>query len=143
MRIDQSDSELIKIACDFLKTHYQHNKHHVAAAIKMKGGQIITGIHLKSSVGPSSICAEATAISQAVLIKDDSIATIVAVKYPTDDNSEPFVVSPCGSCRELISDYAPSAHVIIHPNQGSIEKVSISALLPLKFTTYKTLRPST
>jgi hypothetical protein len=43
------------------------------------------------------------------------------------------VVSPCGICRELITDYGPQAWVIV-PGAHGAEKVLIAELLPNKYT---------
>ncbi len=43
------------------------------------------------------------------------------------------VVSPCGSCRELIHDYDPKARVIV-PNGPEPSVVSIGELLPNKYS---------
>ena len=42
------------------------------------------------------------------------------------------VVSPYGMCRELISDYAPTAIVIVLGRDG-LEEVRVMELLPCKY----------
>jgi len=42
------------------------------------------------------------------------------------------VVSPCGSCRELIWDYDRNARVIV-PDDGDVTVTSIAELLPNKY----------
>jgi len=42
------------------------------------------------------------------------------------------VVSPCGSCRELIWDYDRNARVIV-PGKKGVEVTTISDLLPNKY----------
>jgi cytidine deaminase len=58
---------------------------------------------------------------------DTDIQTIVAV------NLEGVVVSPCGMCRELISDYSPCAQVIVPSTTEKAEAVTITSLLPNRF----------
>ena len=70
-----------------------------------------------------AVCAEAIAIGMAAAQGDTEIETIVAV----DRNGR--VVPPCGMCRELISDYAPSCKVIITDE----ESTTIDELLPRKY----------
>jgi cytidine deaminase len=43
-----------------------------------------------------------------------------------------MLASPCGMCREMISDYGPNSMVIVQTDNGP-ETVPISELLPLKF----------
>ncbi|HEY9690691.1 MAG TPA: hypothetical protein V6D15_00630 [Oculatellaceae cyanobacterium] len=65
----------------------------------------------------------AIAIGMAATAGDTELETIVAV------DRRGRVVPPCGMCRELISDYAPSCKVIV----TEAEIVTISELLPLKY----------
>ena len=57
---------------------------------------------------------------------DTEIDTIVAVDHLGN------IVSPCGMCRELISDYSPNACVIVPGNNGE-EVIMIEKLLPNKY----------
>ena len=62
------------------------------------------------------------------------IETIVAVRHPkpTEKDQTIRVVSPCGSCRELIWDYDRNARVIV-PDDDDVTVSSISDLLPNKY----------
>jgi cytidine deaminase len=71
-------------------------------------------------VGRIAVCAEAIAIGMAAAAGDTEIETIVAV------DREGRIVSPCGMCRELISDYSPSSKVIITEEEAS----AVNELLP-------------
>jgi len=42
------------------------------------------------------------------------------------------IVSPCGMCRELITDYSSNAWVII-PGTPESERVTIASLLPNEY----------
>jgi cytidine deaminase len=62
------------------------------------------------------------------------IETIVAVRHPkpTEKDQTIRVVSPCGSCRELIWDYDRHARVIV-PGDNDVTVSSIAELLPNKY----------
>jgi cytidine deaminase len=53
--------------------------------------------------------------------------------YSDERNRELTVVSPCGMCRELISDYSPKCFVILEVN-GELVKAEIEELIPLKYS---------
>ena len=59
----------------------------------------------------------------------------MAVRHPApyEKDQTVAVVSPCGSCRELIHDYAPKARVIV-PNGKTPTAVAIGVLLPNKYS---------
>jgi cytidine deaminase len=58
----------------------------------------------------------------------------VAVRHPKPDEPDQTiaVVSPCGSCREIICDYDPNARVIV-PNGDDPVVAPITELLPNKY----------
>ncbi|PEQ91717.1 cytidine deaminase [Bacillus sp. AFS006103] len=132
--ITKEDEELVEIAKELIKQHYHYGKHHVACAVRMKNNLIFKGIHLKANVGRATICAESVALGQALTNGEKEFDTIVAVKHPSpnSESSEIMVVSPCGVCRELISDYCSDMKVII-PGENQIAKRHIHELLPSKF----------
>ena len=123
------DQELIKAASDVIKERYDANRHVVGAALRLKTGKIVTGVHLEATIGRIAICAEAVAIGRAVTEHGgEEIEMLVAVYHPGD--SDPIVCSPCGMCRELMIDYAPSADVLLAASDGSVQRVAVSDLLP-------------
>ncbi|AQQ52616.1 cytidine/deoxycytidylate deaminase family protein [Planococcus lenghuensis] len=82
----------------------------------------------------TAACAEAIAIGNAIAQGKNEFHTIVAVRQPHPDEGkmEPKVVSPCGMCRELISDYSPECFVILKMD-GELKKTKIEELIPLKY----------
>ena len=126
------DIALIQAASNAIKARYDPDWHVVGAALRLKSGQVVTGVHLEATVGRVAICAEAVAMGRAVTEYGSAdIETIVAVYHRGD--GEPIVCSPCGMCRELISDYAPHALVLIADDAGTIQRAQISDLLPSKY----------
>ncbi|MFJ7746779.1 cytidine deaminase [Peribacillus sp. NPDC097295] len=133
--LDASDYTLIEAAREKIKALYKEDKHHVGAALKTKTGKIVTAVHIEAYVGRITVCAEAIAIGKAISEGEKEFETIVAVRHPYSDeiDRDLKVVSPCGMCRELISDYAEDCLVIIEVD-GEAVKTKISELLPLKYT---------
>jgi len=124
--ISDNDSKLIKTAKDLIKKRYKENKHFIASALRTTTGKIFAGVHLEAHVGRVAVCAEAVALGNAATEGDTLIETIVAV------NEIGEAVSPCGMCRELISDYSPEAKVIIKRNDELVS-VPVMELLPDKY----------
>ncbi len=129
--LDAADQELIAAAEAALLRHYRPFWHTVSAALRGHDGRIWTGVHLGATVGRLSICAEAIAFGRAVMEGDGTIATAVALRHPKPDEDfrEIAIVPPCGACRELITDYAPDAWVIL---PGPV-KLPIRTLLPVPY----------
>jgi cytidine deaminase len=127
------DRELVGVALELLRERAEPGRHEVAAALRTKSGAVHRGLHVESSIGRASICAEGVAIGAAAASGDTEIDTIVAVLDTGDDWR---VVTPCGLCRELISDYAPEATVIDYDagRAEPVEAVPVAQLLPGKTT---------
>jgi len=92
-------------------------------------------------LGRMAVCAEAVALGRAVTeVGETGIETIVAVRHPEplEPDQAILVVSPCGSCRELIWDYDRNARVIVPTTNGPAIAV-IGELLPNKYSRERTL----
>ncbi|MFT3864378.1 MAG: hypothetical protein QM729_08905 [Solirubrobacterales bacterium] len=132
--LTDADQELVAAALELLRARAEVGRHEVAAALRTRSGAVHTGLHVESSVGRASICAEGVAIGAAAAAGDTEIETIVAVLDTGDGGWR--VVTPCGLCRELISDYAPEAVVIDYDagREEPVKPVPVTELLPGKTT---------
>ena len=135
-KISDKDQELIDAATKAIKQRYRNDWQEVGAAMRTRDGRIVTGVNIDAYLGRMAVCAEAIAIGRAITeTGDNGIETIVAVRHPRPHEADQTirVVSPCGSCRELIHDYDPKARVIV-PNGPTPSVVGIGELLPNKYT---------
>jgi cytidine deaminase len=132
--ITEDDMELIEKARDIIRKRYREGWHSIGSAIRTKSGKVITAVHIEANVGRIAVCAEAIAIGKAISEGLEDFDTIVAVAHPhpEDEDHEITVVSPCGMCRELISDYGEDVKVI-YPSDGGIRKSDVLDLLPFKY----------
>ena len=82
-----------------------------------------------------AVCAEAIAVANAIFAGSKEFDTLVAVAHPkkAEVDQEIKVVSPCGMCRELVSDYDPRTKVIYPDHNGRLKKSDILDLLPFKY----------
>lgn len=134
MTLTEKDKTLIAAATDVIKSRYRDDWQEVGAALFTREGRLITGVNIDAYVGRGAVCAEAIAIGRAITENGDKgIDTIVAVRHPKPgEPGDIVVVSPCGTCRELIHDYDAKARVIV-PGNGGPTIMSIGELLPNKY----------
>jgi len=133
--LDARDQELINAATEAIKRRYRNDWQEVGAALRTRDGRIYAGVNLDAYLGRMAVCAEAVALGRAVTdVGETGIETIVAVRHPkpTEKDRTIMVVSPCGSCRELIWDYDRNACVIV-PDNGGVTVTTIGELLPNKY----------
>ena len=128
------DQALIDQARALIEQRYLENRHHIASAVRGASGRIYTGLHLDTYVGRASVCAEAVALGQAMAAGETGIQAIVSVRHPRprEQHQDCKVVSPCGICREMLTDFAPGAAVILLKDEG-LERVPVEQLLPAKY----------
>src|SRR6476646_10006480 len=132
--LDARDQELITAATEAIKRRYRNDWQEVGAALRTRDGRIYTGVNLDAYLGRMAVCAEGVALGRAVTeVGETGIETIVAVRHadPAEPDQAIAVVSPCGSCRELIWDYDRNARVIVPGADGPVV-AGIGELLPNK-----------
>ena len=123
---------LVRLAKDLIRSRYDREGHHavVAAALLTKAGNVYQALNVGTYQPSISTCAEIEVIGIAHTAEPDmEIDTIVAAR-----DKEPYVVAPCGKCREYIADYGPKAKVLMPAkNKRGWTPIEIGKLLPLKY----------
>ena len=126
------DAQLLRAAQEIIEARFRPGWHAVGAALRLRDGRIVTGVHLEAFVGRIAVCAEAIALGRAVTeFGSSAVHTVVAVQHPGRDTAfeEIPIVSPCGMCRELLLDYSPDVFVLL----PGPERVPLRTLLPAKY----------
>ena len=128
MDIEQLKLEALK-ARENSYSPYSHFK--VGAALLCKDGSIYHGTNIENASYPLCMCAERNALYGAMIDgkkKEDFLA--LAVVADTDGPC-----SPCGACRQVISELFPRDGKILLGNmKGKWEKTDIKTLLPMAFS---------
>ena len=103
----------------------------VGAALLAKDGQVFVGANIENSSYPLCMCAERNAIYNAMMHgykKEDFVALALSA-----DTDEPC--SPCGACRQVISELLPRTAPIYMSNlKGDEKETTIDELLPFAFS---------
>ena len=124
--------ELIALAKEARELSYSPYSHFaVGAAILCKDGSVFKGANIENSAYSLCMCAERNAIYNAYMNgkkREDIVA--LALCAATD---EPC--SPCGACRQVISELLPEDAPIYMTNvKGDVEETTIAKLLPYAFS---------
>ncbi len=133
--LTDDDRMLVATALQVIAANYEQDRHRIGAAVRMRDGRVFTGIHVEAHVGRVTLCAEAVALGTALSAGARDVDAVVAVAHPgpNDSASEVQVVSPCGMCRELVSDFGPQAWFILSAGDSGASKVPVRDLLPAKY----------
>ena len=124
--------ELINSAIEARKLSYSPYSHFaVGAAVLTKDGKVFQGANVENSSYPLCMCAERNALYNALMHgykKSDLLA--LALSADTDGPC-----SPCGACRQVISELFPKDGVIIMTNlKGDVKETNVEELLPFAFS---------
>ena len=124
--------QLVEKAIEARKLSYSPYSHFaVGAALLTKDGQVFLGANIENSAYPLCMCAERNALYNAMMhgySKKDFL--MLALSADTDGPC-----SPCGACRQVISELFPRDGLILMSNiKGALQETTIEELLPYAFS---------
>jgi cytidine deaminase len=99
----------------------------VGAALQTKGGKVFTGCNIESASYGLTVCAERVAIWKALSEGERDFTDLVVV---ADTET---LTPPCGTCRQIIWEFAKHATIMLANLRGQREEVHILDLLPRAF----------
>ena len=107
-------------------TPYSHFR--VGAALLCEDGTIYTGCNIENAAYGPSNCAERTAVFKAVSEGKRRFRAIAIIGDSQD------ITSPCGVCRQVLSEFCGPEFVIIMCNtQKQYRQATLGELLPYSF----------
>ncbi len=125
-------TKLYEEAVKVRKNSYSpYSKFKVGAALLLDDDKIITGTNVENSSYGLAMCAERNALFTAIAqgYKKENILAILVVAN-TDGPC-----SPCGACRQVISELMDKdADVILTNRKNDIKEFKVKDLLPFSFT---------
>lgn len=110
------------------KAYVPYSGFPVGAALLSRSGEIYTGCNIENAAYPVSCCAERIAIFKAIADGESDFSEMTV----TADTERP--ISPCGSCRQVMSEFFDSNMKINLTNVHNHTKtVTMEELLPFSF----------
>ncbi len=118
---------LVRAAQEVSANAYIPYSHYpVGAALLASNGKVYTGCNVENAAYPATICAERVALVKAV---SEGVRDFQSIAVVTRDAG-----SPCGTCRQMLYEFAPHLRVIIADMEGNIRfDGTLSDLLPHGF----------
>ena len=124
----ESETDLIEIAKGArLRSVAPFSQFMVGAAVRTKAGKIFTGCNVESASYGLTVCAERVAIWKALSEGERDFSDLVIVA----DTEQ--LTPPCGTCRQIIWEFAKHAKIVLANLGAQREEVNIKDLLPQAF----------
>lgn len=123
-----TDEELLTLAREVQQRAYApYSGFRVGAALRTADGTVVEGCNVENAAYPATICAERTAVVSAVAAghrEFEAIAVVGSGDGPT---------TPCGTCRQVLFEFAPGMRVIAAGETGAVATHTLADLLPEGF----------
>ncbi|MEH7108639.1 cytidine deaminase [Bacillus sp. JJ1764] len=111
------------------KAYVPYSKFGVGAALLTTDGTLYHGCNIENAAYSMCNCAERTALFSAYSRGDRNFKMMAVVA----DTERPC--SPCGACRQVISELCPRDMKVILTNlKGDIQEITVEDLLPGAFS---------
>lgn len=105
-----------------------YSNFHVGAALLTESGKVYLGANIENSSYSLTICAERTAVFQAILDGERNFKSI-AIASDADD-----FCPPCGACRQVLLDLCgKELEVIMINKKGELKSILLKELIPFSF----------
>jgi cytidine deaminase len=137
--LSTAEQELLKKAREAGKQAYApYSNFYVGAALLLENGVTVCGNNQENVAYPSGLCAERVAIYAAGAQYPEAGIKTIAITCSSRQFEVNEPLSPCGACRQAISEYETRhkspIRLIMAGERGKIRVVdSITGLLPFMF----------
>jgi cytidine deaminase len=119
---DHQTDELVAAAVQAREKAYAPYSHFaVGAAVRTVDGTIYAGCNVENASFGLTICAERNAIAHAVV---QGAREFTAIAVVTENG-----VTPCGACRQVLTEFNPAMMVIVADTSGHRHVYRLSELL--------------
>lgn len=127
MLTDEQRDKLIETSLGARRWAYApYSKYAVGVALLTSSGKVYDGVNVENAAYPTSMCAERVAVFKAVS-EGEKKFTAIAVASSNGG-------TPCGACRQVLSEFGLDTKVLILNGDGKIEReTTVGELLPGAF----------
>ena len=116
------------------KAYAPYSEYPVGAALLGRTGTVYEGVNVENAAYPTGMCAERVAVFTAVTQSERAFDAIAVV---TENGG-----APCGSCRQVLSEFGEDLLVIIADVNGKIhQETQLKDLIPDAFGPQDLVQP--
>ena len=137
--LDQKDAFLLSEARSVTQFAYApYSNFNVGAAARLSNGETVTGTNQENASYPAGLCAERVLLSSASSLFPGVPIESMAISYHNLKGSSDKPVSPCGICRQTLTEFqqrvSQPMRLILSGMEGPVQVISnAEQLLPFSF----------
>ncbi len=105
-----------------------YSRFKVGAALLGDSGKIYRGTNVENASYGLTICAERSAVAQAVSAGEKKFKAIAVCGGGKE------IIPPCGACRQVLLEFGPDIQVFMVSESNQVLSASLSHLLPAAFS---------
>lgn len=138
--LSPTDKQLTDAARETTKNSYAPYSHfNVGAAVRLAGGEIVSGSNQENAAYPSGLCAERTTLFWAGAQHPDKAVEAMAIAARTEEREVERPISPCGACRQVMLETEmrfdrPMRIILYGSHECYIIEGGTKELMPLSFS---------
>jgi cytidine deaminase len=139
-QLSPEDASLLNRARAVTSSAYApYSSFFVGAAARLQNGEVVCGTNQENASFPAGICAEQAALAAVASLQPGVQIKVMAISYNGNGIESDHPISPCGVCRQVLTEYegrvgAP-IRLILGGMKGEVYIIpSAQSLLPLAFT---------
>ncbi len=119
------------------KSYAPYSNFRVGVAVLLTNGEIVLGNNQENAAYPSGLCAERTAVFYANSQFPNVAVDKIAIAAFTDNDFTNNPITPCGGCRQVLSEvetrFKKPITVILYGKKKTYLIKDIKSLMPLSF----------
>lgn len=113
------------------RSYSPYSNFKVGAALLCKSGKVYTGCNIENAAYSETICAERTALFEAVKSGERDFECICIIGGKRGVISD--FCYPCGSCRQVLSEFCDDSFKILLFDGSDFKTVTLGEILPFSF----------
>ncbi|KAA6459722.1 cytidine deaminase [Acidobacteria bacterium AB60] len=111
------------------RAYAPYSQFRVGAALRLKNGEIVTGVNVENASYGMTICAERAALVRAVAEHGPGIRIIAVAVANLNEAASP----PCGACRQMLAEFTEPDAPVVFPAAEGTRVMPFSEVFPLVF----------
>ena len=137
--LNEQDAWLLNEARGVTEVAYApYSNFNVGAVAKLANGEIVAGANQENASYPVGLCAERVLLASASTLYPNVPIDTIAISYNNTNGESSHPISPCGMCRQTLSEYEERVkqpiRLILSGMDGKVFLIEKSNnLLPLSF----------